>query len=88
MDPESGIPRGHQLHGKVYNEAIKRASAAAGIEKRMTNHALRHFFAAPLFEEGADLRTSQELLGQDDISTTETYLHVATGLNEVEVESP
>ncbi|MEO5715523.1 MAG: hypothetical protein ABIT37_18740 [Luteolibacter sp.] len=42
VDPESGISRRHHLHGKVYNEAIKRAAAEAGIEKRVTSHALRH----------------------------------------------
>ncbi len=41
-DPETGVRRRHHLHGKVYNEAIKRAAAAAGIEKPATSHALRH----------------------------------------------
>ena len=36
-DPESGIERRHHLHGKVYNEAIKRAAEAAGMEKRVAN---------------------------------------------------
>jgi integrase len=40
--PQSGIRRRHHLHGQVYNEAIKRAAGAAGIEKRVTSHALRH----------------------------------------------
>jgi integrase len=42
VDPESGISRRHHLLGKVYNEAIKRAAQKAGIEKRVTSHALRH----------------------------------------------
>ena len=41
-DPESGTRRRHHLLGPVYNEAIKRAAQAAGIEKRVTSHALRH----------------------------------------------
>ena len=41
-DPESGTRRRHHLLGPVYNEAIKRAARAAGIEKRVTSHALRH----------------------------------------------
>ena len=45
-DPESGIRRRHHLHGQVYNESIKRAAGAAGIEKRVTSHALRHSFAS------------------------------------------
>lgn len=68
------------LHGWV-SAMVPIHAKAAGLEKRVTPHMLRHACASHLVEAGADLRHVQELLGHSQISTTEVY----TRLTQVEV---
>jgi site-specific recombinase XerD len=68
------------LSARQLNRAIHAAAQAAGIDKRVSMHTLRHSFATHLLEQKVDIRVIQVLLGHKKLETTSIYAHVATDL--------
>jgi integron integrase len=75
-DPRFGEPQRYHLHESVLQKAIHAAARRAGVAKPVGPHTLRHGFATDLLVAGYDIRTVQELLGHQDVTTTMIYTHV------------
>ncbi|PVW15688.1 site-specific tyrosine recombinase XerD [Marixanthomonas spongiae] len=70
--------RGNPLTRAMIFTIVKQLAEKAGVRKKVSPHTFRHSFATHLLENGADLRSIQQMLGHESITTTEIYTHVDT----------
>jgi site-specific recombinase XerD len=67
---------GKKLSARSIRYIVKKYVKRANINKNITPHSIRHSFATHLLQEGAGIREIQELLGHENISTTQIYSHL------------
>jgi len=68
--------RGRQLTRAMIFTIVKNLAITIDLKKSISPHTFRHSFATHLLENGADLRSIQQMLGHESITTTEIYMHV------------
>ena len=70
--------RGRRMSADALRRRFRALVLSAGLDPTLTPHAMRHTFASELLEGGADLRSVQELLGHESLSTTQIYTHLTS----------
>ena len=76
VNDQAGTAIPSRLTPRSVERIIKKCAMKAGITKKMTPHILRHVFATDLLNNGADIRSVQQLLGHASINTTQIYTHI------------
>jgi integrase/recombinase XerC len=69
--------RGKPLTTRTVQNVVKRWARSVGLPTDVTPHTLRHSFATHLLDGGADLKSVQQLLGHENLATTQVYTHVS-----------
>ena len=75
-NPQTQEQGRHHVDESLVQKAVKNTVAKVGLTKRASSHTFRHAFATHLLEGGYDIRTTQELLGHNDVKTTMIYIRV------------